>query len=252
MVLSYILISTCLVALISLMGSLTLFFSKKAMIKIVFVLISFAAGTLLGAAFLDLLPEAVEEGGPVFPLALLGIFVFFIMETYLYWYHCHAGHFHEHLHKKEIIKPLGILNLIGDAIHNFTDGIILATAFLVNIPTGIAVSIAIAAHEIPQEIGDYVLLVYSGFSRHKALAVNFLAASTVIVGAVVTYYFSHRISNITGYLIPFSAGGFIYIACTDLMSDLKEEPNIKKGTLQIMMFTLGVGVIWTAINLLSH
>ena len=147
---------------------------------------------------------------------------------------------------------MGLLNLVGDGIHNFTDGIIVAASFLVSIPLGIVTAIAVAAHEVPQEIGDFAVLIYSGFSRTKALFFNFLAALTVIIGAVVTYYFAHVITNITVYLIPFSAGGFIYIACADLMGDLKKEPNARKATMQLIMFLIGIGIIWLAMKLIAH
>lgn len=253
MVLEYVIGSTGIIALISLIGMVTLFFSRKSMTKIVSVLIAFAAGAMLGAAFLDLLPEAAEEGGPVFTMTFVGILVFFVMETYLYWYHCHAGHYHEHEHEKKVhpIKPVGTLNLFGDSLHNFVDGMMVASSFLVSIPLGIVTAIGAAAHEIPQEIGDYTILLYSGYKRGKALILNFIVAITVVLGAVATYYLGHLFTSLPKYIIPFSAGGFIYMACTDLMADLKTEATAKKATLQLIALAIGIGII-VAVTQLVH
>jgi zinc and cadmium transporter len=230
----------------SFIGIITLIFKRNLLEKLVMVLVSFAAGALLGGAFLHLLPEAVHEGGPVFLMTLLGIILFFMIELYLYWYHCHAGHIHKHKHKdrKCPVKPMGYLNLIGDGVHNFIDGIIVATAFIVNIELGIITTIAVVFHEIPQELGDFGVLIHSGFSRAKALFFNFLSALTAIVGVIATYIFAESITGFTSYLIPFAAGGFIYIAMTDLMAELKEESDIKKTTLQLIIFLAGIGVMW--------
>jgi len=245
MVLDYIVGSTAIITLISLVGMLTVFFSRKLLIKVVSILIAFAAGTLLAAAFLELLPEAAAEGSPVFLMTFVGILVFFIMETYLYWYHCHAGHYHEHEHEKKVhpIKPVGTLNLIGDGLHNFIDGMMIAGAFLVSFPIGIATAIGVAAHEIPQEIGDFTILLYSGYKRGKALLLNFLVATTVIIGGIATYYLGHLFTFLPKYVIPFSAGGFIYMACADLLPDLKTEPTIKKATFQLIALLIGVALI---------
>jgi len=253
MVLEYILGSTGIIALISLAGMITLFFSRKSLIKIVSISIAFAAGTMLAAAFLDLLPEAAETGGPIFTMTFVGVLTFFVMETYLYWYHCHAGHYHEHEHEKKMhpIKPVGVLNLIGDSIHNFVDGMMVASSFLVSIPLGIATAIGVASHEIPQEIGDYTILLYSGYKRGKALVLNFLVATTVIAGAVAIYYLGHLFTSLPKYVIPFSAGGFIYMACTDLLSDLKTEATAKKATLQLIAMAIGIAVI-VAVTQLVH
>jgi zinc and cadmium transporter len=245
MVLEYILGATGIIALISLVGALTLYFSRKLITKLVSILIAFAAGTLLAAAFLDLLPEAAAEGSPVFLMTFIGILVFFVMETYLYWYHCHAGHYHEHEHEKKVhpIKPVGVLNLIGDSIHNFIDGMMVASAFLVSIPLGITTAIGAASHEIPQEIGDFTILLYSGYKRGKALLLNFFVATTVILGGITTYYLGHLFTFLPKYIVPFSAGGFIYMACADLLPDLKTAGTIKKATLQLIALLIGVALI---------
>jgi zinc and cadmium transporter len=241
----YALISIIVVSLVSFVGVFALFLKRSWMEKIVMILVALAAGGMLGGAFIHLLPEAVEQGGPVFLCVILGIILFFVIEVYLYWYHCHGGHFHKHKRGHKCpIRPMGYLNLIGDGVHNFTDGIIVAAAFMVNVPLGLMATLAVIFHEIPQEIGDFAVLVYSGFSRKSALFFNFLSALTAILGVLVTYLFASVIGNLTVYLIPFAAGGFIYIAMTDLLAELKEETNIKKATLQILIFLIGIFLMW--------
>ena len=136
-----------------------------------------------------------------------------------------------------------MLNLIGDSIHNFIDGMMVASSFMVSIPLGIATSIGTASHEIPQEIGDYTILIYSGYKRGKALLLNFLVATTVIIGGVATYFAGHLFASLPKYVVPFSAGGFIYMACADLLPDLKTEATMKKATIQIIALLVGVALI---------
>ncbi|MBD3304518.1 ZIP family metal transporter [Candidatus Woesearchaeota archaeon] len=250
----YALIAVVIISLISFIGAITLFFKKKLMQKLVLILVSFAAGALLGGAFLHLLPEAMHEGGPIFLMTVIGIIVFFVMEVYLYWYHCHAGHIHKHKHREHKcpVRPMGYLNLFGDGVHNIIDGMIVATAFMVNMELGIVTAFAVVLHEIPQEIGDFGVLVYSGFSRHNALLFNFISALAAILGVVLTYFFASYVQDFTLYLIPFAAGGFIYIATTDLMAEIKEESNIKTATLQLFIFLLGIAVMWLAKSALLH
>ncbi len=244
MVLTYILVSVILVSLVSFVGVLTLYLRPKLLDKILFGLVSFAAGALLGAAFLDLLPESLETtGGPIFVYALVGVLVFYIIETFLYWYHCHYGHHHHHAtHKK--VHPFAWLNLFGDAIHNFVDGMIIAAGYLASIPVGIATTVAVVLHEIPQELGDFGILIFGGLSRGKALFFNFLSALTAILGALAVFYFSIVFGNLSAFLVPFAAGGFIYIASADLLPELHKERNIQKAFQQLFFFLLGVAVIW--------
>src|SRR3990172_6653778 len=244
MVLTQILVSVIIVSLVSFVGVLTLYLRPKLLDRILFGLVSFAAGALLGAAFLDLLPEALEAtGGPIFVYALIGVLVFYMIETFLYWYHCHYGHHHHHAaHHK--VHPFAWLNLIGDAIHNFVDGMIIAAAYIVNVPFGIATTIAVVLHEIPQELGDFGILVFGGLSRKKALFFNFLSALTAVLGALAVYYFSMIFNNISQFLVPFAAGGFIYIASADLLPELHKERNIQRAFTQLFFFLLGVAIIW--------
>ncbi|MBW2968906.1 ZIP family metal transporter, partial [Candidatus Woesearchaeota archaeon] len=150
----YALLSIIIVSIVSLVGIFTLILKRDLLEKIVMVLIALAAGGMLGGAFIHLLPEAIKQKGPVFPIVILGIILFFVIEIYLYWYHCHGGHLHKHKHRGKCeIRPMGYLNLIGDGVHNFTDGMIVAVAYMVSVPLGLITTIAVIFHEIPQEIG---------------------------------------------------------------------------------------------------
>ncbi|MEM3154871.1 MAG: ZIP family metal transporter [Candidatus Woesearchaeota archaeon] len=252
MILSYILISVILVSLVAFVGIVTLYLRPRLLDKILFGLVSFAAGALLGAAFLDLLPEALEETGEIiFIYALVGVVAFYIIETFLYWYHCHYGHHHHHTRHKHV-HSFAWLNLFGDAIHNFVDGMIIAAGYLADISVGIATTVAVVLHEIPQELGDFGILVFGGLSRARALFFNFLSALTAVLGAVLVYYFSTTVDNLSGFLVPFAAGGFIYIASADLLPELHKERNVQKAFVQLAFFLLGVAVIWFMTVAMHH
>ena len=241
-VLLQILIAVLIVSLISVIG-IFIFLKEKILNRILFFLVSFAAGTLLGAAFLDLLPESLEAGFkesvPVF--ILLGILSFFILEKFLYWHHHHAG--------EEEVHAFTYLNIIGDGIHNFVDGAVIAISFLSSTALGIVTTIAIIAHEIPQEMGDFAILIYGGFSKAKALIYNFLTALTAIVGALIAFFYSSYISNSSTYLTAFAAGGFIYIASTDLIPEIHKEKDLKKSFVQFALMVFGVLIIYLVGNI---
>lgn len=241
----YAMLSVIIVSLVSLVGVFTLILNRNLLEKIIMILVAFAAGAMLGGAFIHLMPEAVEEGGPVFPVVIIGIFAFFATEVYLYWYHCHGGHIHKHRHKGWCpVRPMGYLNIIGDGVHNFMDGMIIATSFMVSVPLGLITTLAVIFHEIPQEIGDFGVLVYSGFSKSKALLFNFFSALAALLGVIVIYLFAYASEGLTVYLVPFAAGGFIYIAMTDLLAELKEEEDVRKATYQILIFLAGIFLMW--------
>lgn len=136
------------------------------------------------------------------------------------------------------------MNLIGDSIHNFIDGLIMAASFVASIPLGLTTTIAISTHEIPQEIGDFGVLIYGGFSKKKAIVLNFLVALTAILGGLVGYLISSRIGNVVSYILPFAAGGFVYIAATDLIPEMKKEVNIKKSMMTLVVFICGILIMW--------
>ena len=237
----YSLASVLIVSLISFVGLLTLTIKADKLKKILLYMVSFSAGALFGDAFIHLLPEAVEEIGfglNISIYVLLGIGFFFIIEKFIHWRHCHIPSSEEHVH------PFAMMNLFGDGVHNFIDGLIIAASYLVSIPVGIATTLAVILHEIPSEIGDFGVLLHGGFSKGKALFYNFVTALAAVLGAIVSLSISSYVENITVFLIPFAAGGFIYIAGSDLIPELHKEVEVKKSLLQFVAIVLGVLVMF--------
>jgi len=234
MILALILISTFIVSLISLIGVLALAIKDQLLHKLLFGLIGFSAGALIGGAFLHLLPEALEKTNStvVFYYLILGIVLFFLMERYFYWRHCHEGVCNIH--------AFTYLNLIGDGFHNFIDGMVIAVSFTLSVKLGIVTTIAIILHEIPQELGDFGVLVYGGFSKQKALFYNFISALTSMVGAIVGYFISDFARGFSNFILPLTAGGFIYIATSDLIPEIHKESNVKRSTSAFIAFLLGI------------
>ncbi|MDD5652428.1 MAG: ZIP family metal transporter, partial [Candidatus Moranbacteria bacterium] len=213
-------LSVLVVSLVSLVGILTFSLKEKVLEKILIYLVSLSVGTLLGGAFFHLIPEAFSEDGlSASFLILLGILVFFILEKIVHWRHCHEVACDEHPH------PFSYMIFAGDTLHNFIDGAIIAASFMVSIPLGLATTIAVILHEIPQEIGDFGSLVYAGFSRSKALAFNFISALSAFAGAFIVLIIGERFLQMTEYLIPITAGGFIYIAMADLMPEIHKTKS---------------------------
>jgi len=234
----WILGSVIVVSLISLVGVVTLSLTDNVLKKLLFLLVAFSAGAMLGGAFIHLLPEALEKSSSlfVFLFVLVGFSLFFILEKLLFWRHCHEGKCHIH--------TFTYMNLMGDAVHNFIDGMIIAATYLVSIPLGIITTVAIIAHEIPQEISDFGVLVYGGFKKTKALFANFMVALTAVLGAIFGYLLSSSIEGSNSFLIPFAAGGFIYIAASDLVPELHKEKDIKKSYVSFIVFLLGILLMW--------
>jgi zinc and cadmium transporter len=226
------------VSLISFVGIFTLTLKGRRLDKILLILVGLSAGTLMGGAFIHLLPEAVESsiGTDAFLVVLAGFILFFIIEKFLHWRHCHKGECEVH--------TFTYMNLIGDSIHNFIDGLIMAASFVASIPLGITTTIAISVHEIPQEISDFGVLIYGGFSKKKAFTLNFLVALTAVAGGLIGYFISSQVENVAFYILPFAAGGFIYIAATDLVPEIKKELNMKKYMLTLLFFILGILLMW--------
>jgi len=237
MILLYIVLATFVISLGGLVGVLTLSMNESKLSRILMLLVSLSAGALMGGAFIHLLPEAVESMEPMlaFGIVLFSFVSFFFIEKLLHWRHCHKGHCDIH--------TFGYMNLIGDAVHNFIDGLIIAATFITSIPLGIATTLTIAFHEIPQEIGDFGVLLYSGFDRKKALLSNFLVACIAIAGGIVGYYLSMYIDHFVSYLLPFAAGGFIYIAASDLMPEIRKEQSLKKTIASFGFFLIGIGIL---------
>lgn len=241
-VLFTILLVVCIVSLISLVGIFTLSIKERRIQEILFLFISFSAGSLLGAAFLDLLPESlnVQPAHTAFSAVLLGILLSFAVEKFLYHYHCHVGRKCDHPTR---IQPYAILNLVGDGIHNFLDGVIIAAAFLTRYDVGLAASIAVIAHEIPQEIGDFGVLIKGGFTRTRALFYNFLTGLTAVAGALAGYYFGTTFEGAASLLAAFSAGTFVYIAASDLIPELHHEERPGRSTMQFLLMLFGIVLI---------
>lgn len=228
------------VSLLSLVGVFTLYIKKDILSKALVFLVSFSAGALLGDAFVHLLPEAVEKTGfnlQVSLSLLSGIVTFFVLEKFIHWHHCHDISC-EHQH-----KSYAYMNLIGDGVHNIIDGMIIAGSFMADVTLGISTTLAVAFHEIPQELGDYAVLVHGGFDRLKALSFNFLSAILAVMGAVFTLIVGSAVENLALYLVPFTAGGFIYIASSDLIPELHKENRLKVSTVQLIGILSGIGVM---------
>ncbi|MDD2688963.1 MAG: ZIP family metal transporter [Candidatus Omnitrophica bacterium] len=232
--------ASIVVSLISFIGVISLLLKENLLSKILLLLISFSAGALIGGAFLHLIPEAAEKSGhsEVYLFVIVGFILFFILEKYLHWRHCHKG--------KCEIHTFTYLNLIGDGAHNFIDGLIIGSAFVVNINFGIATSFAIIMHEIPQEIGDFGVLVYGGLNKNKALFYNFLSALTAILGTIIGFVLANTSAVFLKLLMPVAAGGFIYIASCDLIPELHKQQDIKKASLAMAVFILGVAFMYFA------
>jgi len=240
----YILIASFVISTVALIGFITLFLAKELLERVLIYLVSFAAGTLIGGALFHLLPESLEEGGPVFIMVAVGIVTLFALEMFLYTYHRHVGTLDIGGGKKSV-KPVGILILIGDGVHNIADGIIIASGFLVSVELGIITALVAALHEIPQEFGDYAILVNSGFSRLRALILNYIVALTIFIGAIGFFIFSGLIEGLTTFSVPFAAGAFIYIALADLLAEIKEsKDSATRRFIQFLTFISGVVLLW--------
>lgn len=242
----YSIISVLVISLISFIGLLTLSIRTESLKRILIYLVSFAAGALFGDAFIHLLPEAAEATGFGLDMSIyiiLGVSAFFILEKVVHWHHYHLPHTQEQSH------PFAIMNLIGDGFHNFIDGLIIVASYLVSIPVGVATTLAVVFHEIPQEIGDFGVLIHGGFSKNRALLFNFISALTAFIGAGIALGIGLYTEGLTQFLVPFAAGGFIYIAGSDLIPELHKEIKASKSLLQFAMFVLGILIMWSLLFL---
>jgi zinc and cadmium transporter len=236
----YSIISVFLISLVSLIGVLTLSLNRDRLEKLTLFLVSFAVGGLFGDAFIHLLPESFQELGTDLSVSLyviLGILIFFVLEKFLRWRHCHISTSEKHMH------PLATINLVGDAVHNLIDGMLVGASYMVNLPIGIATTLAVIMHEIPQEVGDFGVLIHGGLSVKKALTFNFLSALTAMLGAILAIVMGSEIEGFSLSLLPITAGGFLYIAGSDLIPELHHEVKVSKSLLQFVMILLGVGVM---------
>lgn len=232
----YAFISVIIVSLVSFVGIFMLFLREEKLRKYIFIFISLAVGALLGDAFIHLIPESFEKSkDTTLPSILIisGILVFFVLEKLLHWHH------HGEDKEKSHVHPVGRLVLFSDGIHNFIDGMIIGASFLISVPVGLATTLAVILHEIPQEIGDFAVLLHAGYTKARALWLNFLSALLAIAGVLTIFVLGEK-QSLTLWVLPIAAGGFIYIAVADLIPELQKTKKIKHTILQIVAVITGV------------
>ncbi len=262
----------------SLIGLFMISIREKTLDNILFILVAFAAGTILASALFDLIPESLHQleelnssgagiaENLVFIFIIFGFVIFFVIERFIYWFH---GHAHEKenklvcytglgegenysLSQNSGVKSFALLNLIGDGLHNFLDGIIIMVAFLSGTKSGIIITLAVVFHEFPQEIGDFGILLYGGFSKKKALFFNFLSGMIALLGGLTAFILSDNVEIFNLFFLAFSGGGFLYIASTELMPELIKEKDLKKSIIQALIFLCGIILIISLVTLLPH
>lgn len=243
----YIIIFSFVGSVVSLVGGIFLLIKQRIALKFSHLIASFAAGALLATAFFDLLPEASAgaQGADVFLWTLVGILLFFLLERFVHWFH----HHHEHGDVKT--KPTVSLIMVGDTVHNFIDGVAMGATFLVSIPLGIITSLAVAAHEIPQEIGDFGLMLHRGVPRKKIVLFNIFSALAAMVGALLIYFAGDMVEKFLPVFLSITAGFFIYIAASDLIPEIHEENRRGFAFWETLLLLIGVVVIWGMVTLLE-
>lgn len=232
-------VSTFLISLISLIVIFAFLIKDKFLNKILDYFVALSIGALIGAAFLDLIPEAIGLAGYnfVFLYVIGGFLLFYVIEKVLHWRHCHDPKCQQH-------STFAYINLVGESVHNFIDGLIIAASFIINPAIGLSSVLAIGLHEIPHEIGNFSVLLYAGFSKKKALLFNFITAATAIIGGLVGYFIFNQLNNALVFLIPIAAGGFIYISASDLIPEIRKEENFVKSLLHVIIMLLGILMIY--------
>lgn len=241
-----------LISLISLSGVVLLGFGERFIRKWMMIFVSFSTGAIFGNVLLHMLPEMAENHDTFrrsMVIMLCGIIVSFILEKIIHWHHCHSV---DHQHTHDHVHPVGILALIGDGIHNIVDGVLIASTFYVSTPLGIATTIAVALHEIPQEIGDFSILLHSGFRRATALLVNLLTGLTAVLGAVLVIVLQGTVPDISVWILPFAAGNLLYIAGVDLLPELHKDVRMRQAILQLIGFTAGIGLLYALSVSVAH
>lgn len=251
MVWIYALASVLLISLISLVGAITLALDPKRLERMLFLLVSLAVGALLGGAVIHLIPRAYEaldgDGTTVGLLVLGGVLAFFMLEKFLHWRHDHSTAFvaagePDAAAGEPPVRPFALMNLVGDGAHNFLDGMVIAAAYLISLPVGLVTTLAVALHELPQEMGAFGVLVAGGFRPRRALLFNFLVSLCGVVGAIVSLLLGALIDGYAAYLLPITAGTFIYIAGSDLIPELHHHHSnpVIKSVWQLVMIVIGI------------
>jgi len=234
----YSLASVLAVSLLSLLGAVFIIMRRDTINRIIMFTLALSSGVLLGSTFFELLPESLELN-PEYALlwTLIGFVTFFSIEKLIHWHHHVEG---RHVHDE---KPMAYLTLIGDGIHNFADGAVIAASYMVSIPLGITTTLAVVAHEIPHELSDFLVLLHGGFSNKRALLYNFLSATTAVLGAILVLAVSQEFTEFERFLVPFAAGNFLYIAASDLIPELLSQRKGKTSVLQLLFMLCGIILI---------
>lgn len=231
---------------LALVGAVTVFMPPPTTARLLLPMVGLAAGSLLGGAFFHMLPESVDALGnelAIYLALVSGFLVFFVLEQFLHWHHCHRAEHTEHVEH----RPLGYLILLADGLHNLIGGLAVGGAFVVDIRVGVVTWLVAAAHEVPQELGDFGVLVHSGWQRRSALVWNFVSALTFLVGALIAYGLADHIE--VAYLLPFAAGNFIYIAAADLLPEITSETRTGDKLETSGAFVLGLVILLVATQL---
>lgn len=229
-----------IVSAVSLVGIITLGLNHDRLKNILFYLVSFSAGALIGDVFIHVIPEIAEHQGfdvRVGAYFLVGLVAFFVLERFIHWQHSHGDEHDERVHSSVY------LTMFGDSLHNFIDGMVIAASFIASPTLGIASTIAVILHEIPQEIGQYAILIHGGWSKNKALLYNFASALTSVIGAIIVLAFAQDFSGPPVFLLAFAGASFIYIALSDLVPELHKEVSVKKSIVQFIWFLIGIGLM---------
>lgn len=267
-------IAIFLIGALSLIGIFMISLKEKTLDNILFILVAFATGTILATALFDLIPESVHHLeelanfslNHVFGFTILGYVVFFIVERFIYWFHGHAHqkeneyvcydtvteNLDKPVEKGSKIKNFALLNLFGDGLHNFLDGVIIIVAFTTGIGNGIVITLAVLFHELPQEVGDFGILLYGGFSKTKALFFNFTSAMVALLGGLFALFLSSILEAFNLFFLAFSGGGFLYLASTELMPELLKQKKLKKSVSQALIFLAGIILIILLVYILPH
>ena len=229
----WIILATFINGLVALLGVFTLGLKKESLEKVILGLVAFSAGALLSGGLFHLASKSLQNltSNMTFGILIGGFTLFFVMEKFLHWHHCHEQ-------EDDCPHPFTYLILIGDGLHNFIDGLVIAASFLVNASFGAITTILIIGHEIPQELGDFGVLLHGGMKKKKALFYNFISQLTAVVGGIIGFFIG---SQFTQYLIPLAAGGFVYIAASDLIPEIRKENKIKDIVISFLLFFVGIG-----------